>query len=106
PAALTEELEGERPVAAVNLLGERLVLFRDDGGRYGLVGRHCPHRGADLYFGRVEDCGLRCLFHGWLFDVEGRCLEQPAEPPGSRMHERLRHRAYPCVERNGIVWAW
>ena len=106
PAALTEELEGDRPVRALRLLGEDLVLFRDDQGRYGLLGRHCPHRGADLCYGRLENGGLRCAFHGWLFDVDGRCLEQPAEPPESNFHTKIRHRAYACVERNGIVFAF
>ena len=106
PAALVEELDDERPVLAVQLLGEDLVLFRDDDGRYGLIGRHCAHRGADLCFGRREDGGLRCPFHGWLFDVNGRCLEQPAEPPGSNFHTKIRHTAYPCEARNGIVFAY
>lgn len=106
PAALTEELAGERPVVPVRLMGEDLVLFRDDQGRYGLVGKHCPHRGADMCFGRLEDGGLRCAFHGWLFDVNGKCLEQPAEPEGSRFHEKIRYTAYPCVEKNGIVFAY
>ncbi len=106
PAALAEELDGGRPVAPVTLLGERLVLFRDDDGALGLIGRHCPHRGADLYFGRQEGRGLRCPFHGWLYDRNGRCLEQPGEPEGSRMHERIRAPSYPVVERNGIVFAY
>ena len=106
PAALSEELEGERPAVPVTLMGERLVLFRDDQGRLGLVQRHCPHRGADLCFGRLEHGGIRCVFHGWLFDVTGRCLEQPAEPAGSRMHEQVRVDSYPVVERNGIVFAY
>ena len=106
PAALTEELEGARPAVAVRLLGEDLVLYKDDKGGYGLVGRRCPHRGADLAYGRLEDGGLRCAFHGWLFDSGGRCLEQPAEPAGSRFHEKIRHTAYPCVERNGVVFAY
>ncbi len=106
PAALTEELAGERPVKSVRLLGEDLVLFKDDDGRYGLVGKHCPHRGADMCFGRVEDGGLRCPFHGWLFDVHGKCLEQPAEPDGSTFHQKVRYTAYPCEERNGIVFAY
>ena len=106
PAALTEELAGERPLKALRLMGEDLVLFRDGGGRYGLIGRRCPHRGADLGFGRLEDGGLRCPFHGWLFDAAGRCLEQPAEPPESDFHTKIAHRAYPCRERNGIVFAW
>ena len=106
PAALSVELESNRPVVPVTLLGERLVLFRDAGGKLGLVGRHCPHRGADLCYGRLEDNGLRCPFHGWHFDVLGQCVEQPGEPEDSRMHENIRTTAYPVVERNGIVFAY
>ncbi|MCX7959954.1 MAG: aromatic ring-hydroxylating dioxygenase subunit alpha [Burkholderiales bacterium] len=106
PVALEDELQGERPVKAVRLLGEDLVLFRDPHGRYGLIERHCPHRGADLAYGRLEDGGLRCAFHGWLFDVDGRCRETPAEPLGSRLHESVRCRAYPVVRRSGVLWAW
>src|ERR1700754_96894 len=83
PAALVDELQGPRPVKAVRLLGENLVLFRNEDGRYGLIERHCAHRGADLAFGRLENGGLRCAFHGWLFDVSGQCLETPAEPKDS-----------------------
>ncbi len=106
PAALTEELSGERPVVAVTLMNEELVLFTDERGDLGLIGRYCPHRGVDLCFGRLEDGGLRCPLHGWLFDVEGRCLETPAEPETSTFHERIHHRSYPVRERNGIVWAY
>ena len=106
PAALVEELTPERPVVPVTLMGEKLVLFRAEDGGYGLLGRHCPHRGADLCYGRREDGGLRCTFHGWLFDVNGRCLEQPAEPAGSHFHTMLTHKAYPCQARNGIVFAY
>ncbi len=106
PAALVDELEGERPVRRVRLLGEDLVLFRDEQGRYGLLDRRCPHRRADLSYGRREDGGLRCAFHGWLFDVNGRCLDTPAEPDGSRLCESVRQRSYPVVERNGILWAY
>lgn len=110
PAALVEELApeqcGDRPVKPVTLLGEALVLFRDGQGKYGLVERHCPHRGADLAFGRCEDGGLRCTFHGWLFDRHGACLEQPAEPPNSNFHNKVRLAAYPCEARNGIVFAY
>ena len=106
PAALSVELGGPRPVIPVTLLGERLVLFRDTSGKLGLVGRHCPHRGADLCYGRLEDNGLRCPFHGWHFDATGQCVEQPGEPEGSRMHENIRATAYPVVERNGIVFAY
>lgn len=106
PAALRDELTGARPVVPVRLLGEDLVLFRNDDGDLGLIGRHCPHRGADMCFGRLEDNGLRCPFHGWHFDRSGQCVEQPGEPEGSRMHESIRTASYPVVERNGIVWAF
>lgn len=75
PAALAEELDGPRPVRKLRLLGEDLVLFRDPSGLYGLLNRRCAHRGADLSFGRCEDGGLRCPFHGWLYDVTSQCLE-------------------------------
>jgi phenylpropionate dioxygenase-like ring-hydroxylating dioxygenase large terminal subunit len=106
PAALVDELSGNRPIKAVRLLGENLVLFRDDGGRYGLLERACPHRGTDLAYGRLEDGGLRCAFHGWLFDVAGQCLETPAEPEGSRLCANIRQKAYPVVERSGILFAY
>jgi phthalate 4,5-dioxygenase oxygenase subunit len=106
PAALVDELPAERPLKAVRLLGEELVLFRDERGRYGLVERACAHRGADLAYGRLENGGLRCSFHGWLYDLEGRCLETPAEPEGSRICEQVRQRAYPVVERSGILFAY
>jgi phenylpropionate dioxygenase-like ring-hydroxylating dioxygenase large terminal subunit len=106
PAALIDELSGNRPVKPVRLLGENLVAFRDGQGRYGLIERSCPHRGTDLAFGRLERSGLRCSFHGWLFDVTGQCLETPAEPEGSRMCANLRQKAYPVVERSGILFAY
>ncbi|MGE0628334.1 MAG: Rieske 2Fe-2S domain-containing protein [Hyphomicrobiaceae bacterium] len=106
PAALSEELASERPVVPVRLLGQNLVLFRDDKGRLGLIDRDCPHRGADLAFGRLEDGGLRCVFHGWLFDVTGQCIEMPAEPASSRFCELMRQKSYPVQERNGIVFAY
>ncbi len=106
PAALARELDSERPVVPVRLLGESLVLFRDESGDLGLIERHCAHRGADLCFGRLEDGGLRCPFHGWLFDRTGQCLEQPAEPPESAFFTRVKLTGYPVVERNGIVFAW
>ena len=110
PVALSEELaenlDNPRPVKPVRLLGRDLVLFRDEAGRLGLFDRHCCHRGADLAFGRLENGGLRCPFHGWLYDVTGACLEQPAEPEGSDLRRRVRQPAYPCTERNGIIFAW
>lgn len=103
PAALTEELPMGGPPLPVRLLGEDLVLFRDEQGRTGLLGLHCSHRGADLSYGRLEDGGLRCIYHGWLYDIHGRCLEQPGEPAGSQFHEKIRHVAYPCVEAGGMI---
>lgn len=106
PAALSDELAGKRPVVPVRLLGEDLVLFRDSEGKLGLIGRHCPHRGADMCYGRLEDNGLRCPFHGWHFDRGGQCVEQPGEPEGSKMHENIRTTSYPVVEKNGIIFAY
>jgi phenylpropionate dioxygenase-like ring-hydroxylating dioxygenase large terminal subunit len=105
PVALVDEMQGPRPVKAVRLLGEDLVLFKSSSS-FGLLERHCPHRGADLAYGRLEDGGLRCAFHGWLFDVAGRCLETPAEPEGSRLCQHIRQRAYPVVEKSGILFAF
>ena len=106
PVALADELPAERPAKPVRVLGQDFVLFRDERGRHGLLDRDCPHRGADLAFGRLEDGGLRCLFHGWLFDVDGKCLETPAEPEGSVLCQRVRQRSYPVVVKNGIVFAY
>jgi len=106
PAALVDELTGNRPVKPVRLLGEDLVIFKDENGRYGLIGRRCPHRGTDLAYGRLENGGLRCAFHGWLFDVAGKCLETPAEPADSNLCANVRQKAYPVVEKNGILFAY
>ncbi|MEX2240063.1 MAG: aromatic ring-hydroxylating dioxygenase subunit alpha [Burkholderiales bacterium] len=104
PVALAEELAGARPVKAVRLCGEDFVLFKADG--YRLMQRHCPHRGADLAYGRIEPDGLRCAFHGWKFDATGRCIETPAEPAGSRMCEQIRPVSCPVVERSGILFTY
>jgi phthalate 4,5-dioxygenase len=106
PVALSEELPAEAAPLGVKILGEELVLFRDDKGRAGLLGIHCSHRGTDLSYGRVEDGGLRCLYHGWLYDVEGRCLEQPGEPGGGEHRDAIRHPAYPCNETGGVIFTY
>jgi len=104
PVALVEEV-GADPLP-VRILGEDLVLFRDDRGQLGLLGMHCSHRGVDLSYGRVEDGGLRCLYHGWLYDVRGRCLQQPGEPAGSDFCSKIQHLAYPVQQRAGMVFAY
>lgn len=113
PAALVDEFDptldprmADRPVKPVRMLGMDLVLFRNADGSWGLLDRACPHRGADLSFGRCEGDGLRCPFHGWKFDAAGNCLETPAEPQGSRLHQRVRQRSYPVLERSGVLFAW
>jgi phthalate 4,5-dioxygenase len=106
PVAMAEELPAGGAPLPVRLLGEDLVLFRDEQGRPGLLGLHCAHRGADLSYGRLEDGGLRCLYHGWLYNVEGRCLDQPGEPAGSTFKDRIRQKAYPCQEAGGLILAY
>jgi phthalate 4,5-dioxygenase oxygenase subunit len=113
PVALVDEFNPaldprmeNRPVKAVRVLGQDLVLFKNAQGAWGLLDRDCPHRGADLSFGRNEGDGLRCPFHGWKFDVSGKCLETPAEPTGSKLCERVRQRSYPVLERSGILFGW
>ncbi|MBV8538290.1 MAG: Rieske 2Fe-2S domain-containing protein, partial [Alphaproteobacteria bacterium] len=90
----------------VRVLGEDLILFRDGNGRAGLVYPRCCHRGTTLYYGRVEAEGIRCCYHGWLFDVEGHCLEQPCEPEGGRHRDSARQPWYPVQERYGLIFAY
>src|SRR3954470_15357303 len=107
PALLAEELPApDCPPARVRLVGEDLVAFRDTNGRLGLLAEYCPHRGASLFFGRNEECGLRCVYYGWKFDADGRCLDMPSEPAESTFKERIRLGAYPCAERGGVIWAY
>ena len=90
----------------VRLLGEDLVAFRDTRGQIGLMAANCPHRGASLFFGRNEDCGIRCVYHGWKFDVSGRCVDMPNEPAESTFKDKVHARAYPCRDVNGVLWAY
>lgn len=106
PVALSEELPARGAPLKVGILGEELVLFRDDAGTPGLLGLHCSHRGTDLSYGRIEDGGLRCLYHGWLYDVCGRILEMPGEPGGGAGRDEIRHPAYPCRETGGVIFAY
>ena len=91
---------------AVKVLGEDLVLFRDEFGKLGLLGLHCPHRGTSLEYGDIEDGGLRCPYHGWLFDVTGQCLEMPAEPKDSKFPQKVKHLSYPVRELGGLIFAY
>jgi phenylpropionate dioxygenase-like ring-hydroxylating dioxygenase large terminal subunit len=104
--ASLSDLPARRPVIAVTIGDQRMVLFRDNDGRLGLISRNCPHRGADLCFGRREDNGLRCPFHGWHFDHTGQCVEQPAEPQDSTMYRTIKLPSFPVVEHGGAAFAW
>ena len=107
PALLSQEIpEPDCAPVRVRLLGEDLVAFRDSQGRVGLLDEHCSHRGTSLFFGRNEECGLRCIYHGWKMDVSGNVLDTPAEPTGSTLKDKVRHTAYPCHEAAGIVFAY
>ena len=81
----------------VKLLGEELIAFRDSSGALACSATHCPHRGASLFFGRNEECGLRCVYHGWKFDVTGQCVDMPNEPPESNFKDKIEPTAYPCA---------
>src|ERR671925_50941 len=107
PALLAWELpEPDCPPVRVTLLGEALVGFRDSDGRLGLVEEHCPHRGASLFFGRNEEHGLRCVYHGWKYDISGACVDMPSEPAESDFRTKVHAKAYRTHERNGIIWAY
>ncbi|OFZ97361.1 MAG: hypothetical protein A3H35_20035 [Betaproteobacteria bacterium RIFCSPLOWO2_02_FULL_62_17] len=107
PTLLSDELPApDCPPRRLTLLGEKLVVFRDSQGRAGLVDERCPHRNASLFFGRNEEGGLRCVYHGWKFDVAGLCLDMPSEPAESNYKRRVALTAYPCLERGGVVWTY
>ena len=104
PILLSWQLK-DLPVA-ITRFGEELVAFRDKSGRIGLLELHCSHRGTSLEFGQICEQGIRCCYHGWQYDVDGRILETPGEPPGSTLKDRLHHGAYAVTEYNGIVFAY
>ena len=107
PALLSEELpENDSPPVRVKLLSERLIAFRDTNGRLGLIDEFCAHRGISLWFGRNEDCGLRCPYHGWKYDVTGQCIDIPSEPDHSTFPRRVSLKSYPLVERGGVLWTY
>lgn len=107
PALLAREIaEPDGPPVRVRLLGESLLAFRDTDGRIGLIEEFCAHRRVSLFLGRNEACGLRCVYHGWKFDVTGRCVDMPTEPPETDFRSRIRLAAYPTTELGGVVWAY
>jgi phthalate 4,5-dioxygenase len=107
PALLAEELpENDCPPVRVKILSERLIAFRDSEGQYGLIDEFCAHRGVSLWFGRVEECGLRCAYHGWKYDVTGQCVEVPSEPENSNFAGKVKLTAYPLVQVGDILWTY
>jgi len=107
PAMLSSEVpEPDSEPIRVMLLGEQLIGFRDTSGEVGLISNLCPHRGASLFFGRNEENGIRCVYHGWKFDTSGNCVDMPNEPAESNFKSRIKASAYPCRERGGVVWAY
>src|SRR5215471_5691997 len=107
PAFLANELpEPDSDPMRLRLLGENLIAYRTTSGTFGLIANNCPHRGASLFFGRNEEEGLRCVYHGWKFDVDGRCVDMPNEPAESDFKHKVKAVAYPTQERNGIVWTY
>jgi 5,5'-dehydrodivanillate O-demethylase oxygenase subunit len=106
PIGFSEEVKLKSRPVKIRLLGEEFVLFRDGGGQLGMLDLHCSHRGTPLEFGRVEDTGIRCCYHGWLYDRRGKCLEQPAEPEESTFKDRIQHSAYHAQEASGLVFAY
>src|SRR5690348_12002146 len=107
PFALSSELpRPDSDPIRVRLLGEDLVAFRDTTGAVGLLQNNCPHRGASLFFGRNEEAGLRCVYHGWKFDTTGACVDMPNEPAESDFKHKVKATAYPCVEKAGVVWTF
>ncbi len=106
PACKSSELVADGTPLRLMLLGEKLIGFRDSAGRAGIMDHRCPHRCASLFFGRNEEGGLRCIYHGWKFDVEGKCLDMPNVPPGRRFEDRIHAKAYKTFERHGVVWVY
>jgi phthalate 4,5-dioxygenase len=107
PVCLSEEVaEKDGAPVRARLLGEDLVVFKNSEGKIGVLDEHCPHRGASLVFGRNEECGLRCLYHGWKFDVDGKCVDMSSEPEGAAIRQSMRTKAYPAREGGGFVWIW
>jgi len=106
PALLAEELEAGGPPVRVKILSERLIAFRNEDGQYGLVDEFCAHRGASLWFGKIEDCGIRCAYHGWKYATDGQCLEVPSEPDNSNFAAKVKLTSYPLVRIGDVLWTY
>jgi phthalate 4,5-dioxygenase len=106
PACLSSELQADSDPVRIMLLGEKLIAFRDSSGRVGVMDHRCPHRCASLFFGRNEDGGIRCVYHGWKFDTAGNCLDMPNIPPAQDFRHKVKAKAYTATERNGLVWVY
>jgi len=107
PALLSREIpEPDCPPVRVKILSEELVAFRDTNGDIGLLDNNCPHRRASLFFGRNEECGLRCVYHGWKFNVNGDCVDMPSEPAESNFKDKVKIKAYPARDWGGFIWAY
>jgi len=107
PVLLSEDLpEPDGAPLRLRILSENLVVFRDSGGRAGVVAEACPHRGASLFFGRNEESGLCCVYHGWKFDANGACVDMPSEPAESNFRHKVRTKSYRTEERAGLIWAY
>src|SRR6266545_1628833 len=106
PVVLASEVEADGAPVRVKLLGERLIAFRDTSGRVGLVGELCAHRRASLWLGRNEEGGIRCVYHGWKYDVEGNCIDMASVPPHQDFKHKVKAKAYPAVERAGVIWVY
>src|SRR3974390_573085 len=107
PFLLVSEIpEPDCPPVRVKLMGESLVCFRDSKGRIGLIDEFCAHRGVSLWFGRNEECGLRCPYHGWKYDISGQCVDLPSGGDDGPMRKRMKLKGYPCIERGDVVWTY
>src|SRR5947208_6659098 len=107
PVALSCEVaKPDCPPIRAKVMGEDLIVFRDTQGRVGLIEPRCAHRGADLFFGRNEECGIRCIYHGWKYDVDGKCIDLPTEPAESNFKDKIKLPSYPLREAGGIIWAY
>jgi len=106
PSMLSSELESDGIPVRLKLLGEELIAFRATSGKVGVIANSCPHRGASMFYGRNEEDGLRCIYHGWKFDIKGNCTDMPSEPPESRFIDKVKAASYPIQERGGLIWVY